>query len=163
MRERATSLDAILPVLRIANAPDRHPDGFGPITNREKDDSTITEPLRRPRCRINSRQQSRLSRGLAATTVRNFHMTGRLFKRKHDVHGQNHNLSRLQVKAAGANSKKPAAARAVCDDGFPDSFRRAYSANQTWRLDFRSSAGHLAARQMELGRVRGAPSDDDQG
>src|SRR6516164_10141417 len=30
----------------IANAPDRHPDGFGPITNREKDDSTITEPLR---------------------------------------------------------------------------------------------------------------------
>jgi len=44
----------------IAIAPDRLPDGFGPITNREKDDSTITEPLRRPRCRINSRQQSRL-------------------------------------------------------------------------------------------------------
>src|SRR5215831_112753 len=62
----------------IAIAPDRLPDGFGPITNREKDDSTITEPLRRPRCRINSRQQSRLSRGLAATTVRNFHMTGKL-------------------------------------------------------------------------------------
>jgi len=37
-----------------------------------------------------------------------------------------------------------------------------YPANQTWRLDFRSSAGRLAARQMELGRVRGAPSDYDQ-
>src|SRR5215471_13326085 len=83
-------------------------------------------------------------------------------QRKHDRHGRNHNLSRLQVKAAGANSEKPTAARAVRDDGFPGSFRGTYPANQTWRLDFRSSAGRLAARQMELGRVRGAPSDDDQ-
>src|SRR5262249_22780350 len=82
---------------------------------------------------------------------------------RYDLHGWNHNLSRLQVKAAGANSEKPTAARAVRDDGFPGSFRGTYPANQTWRLDFRSSAGRLAARQMELGRVRGAPSDDDQG
>src|SRR6516164_2261751 len=83
-------------------------------------------------------------------------------KKSRDLHGRNPNFSWLQVKAAGANSEKPTAARAICDDGFPGSFRGAYPANQTWRLDFRSSAGRLAARQVELGRVRGAPSDYDQ-
>src|SRR5260221_12384809 len=52
-------------------------------------------------------------------------------KERHDGHGRNHNRSRLQVKAAGANSGKPTAARAICDDGFPGSFRGAYPANQT--------------------------------
>ena len=47
-----------------------------------------------------------------------FTMTGKLPKRKHDVHGQNHNLSRLQVKAAGANSKRPSLlAVHIADDG----------------------------------------------
>src|SRR5215471_7996345 len=50
---------------------------------------------------------------------------------RYDLHGWNHNLSRLQVTAAGANFGKPTAARAVCDDGFPGSFRRAHPANQT--------------------------------
>src|SRR5262245_20087894 len=66
----------------IAIAPDRLPDGFVPITNREKDNSTITEPLRRPRCRINSRQQSRLSRAKSggeaeASSIRKREKVGR--------------------------------------------------------------------------------------
>src|SRR6516225_1719682 len=128
MRERATSLDAILPVLRdcerarstsgriwanYKSREARSQNRFGALVVESTADNSrdYREDWQPQRCEI-------------------FTMTGKLPNRKHDVHGQNHNLSRLQVKAAGANSKKPTAAGTVCDDGFPGSFSGTYSANQ---------------------------------
>src|SRR6516165_6175648 len=123
----------------IGRETDRHSNGFAPTINR-----------------------ALLEQSDGRVTVLSFRAVASSRSERHNLHGPNPNLSRLQIKAAGANFGKPTAARSICDDGFPGSFRRAYPANQTWRLDFRSSAGRLAARQVELGRVRGAPSDYDQ-
>src|SRR5258708_39771227 len=118
--------------------------------------------MRRVRWGIDSQKQLGLSRGWPRATARTFRMSGQVPKERHDLDGRNHNRSRLQVKAARASSERPTAAWTECDDGFYGSFRGAYAANETWRLDFRSSAGPVAARQTYLHRVRAGPSDDDQ-
>src|SRR5262249_28125157 len=86
--------------------------------------------------------------------------SGIFSRQRHNLHGQDPNFSWLQVEAAGAHSARPDTARTVCDDGFPGSFRGTYTASRDWELDFRPSAWRLRARQMELGGVRGAASDD---
>src|SRR5215470_11301120 len=48
------------------------------------------------------------------------------------------------------------------NDRLPDSFGGTDATDQGCRLDLRSATWRIAARQMELGRVRGAPSDHAQ-
>src|SRR5215469_3017652 len=70
---------------------------------------------------------------------------------RHDFHGRDSDLSRIQVKATGTNSKKSCAARAVCHDRVPRSFSRTYASNQSCRLEFRPPIGRVTAGQVELG------------
>src|ERR1700730_11191624 len=81
---------------------------------------------------------------------------------KAQLDGQGSNFPRLQVETAGPNSERPCTARTVCDDGLPGSFGGTYAANHGRGLEYVHSAWRIRARQMELDRVRCAPSDHDQ-